>query len=224
MERLGIDRPWFIQNPGALDELRRGLRARYPSLHAEICDGHVVVRGVFTVVHDHVELERYLLELLLADDHPCSAPLVWEIGNRIPRSRDRHVNPTDGTLCLGLPEEIWKIGSEGFELSTYLEGPVRTFLIGNSLFERGEKWPHGEWAHGASGICQFYGEKIGFSDPATVCQLLEMLSKRRIKGHWLCPCGSGRKLRKCHVAQVMQLHRTLPPSAIKYSLQKLRGG
>lgn len=156
----------------------------------------------------------------MADD--LSLPEVWEIGNRIPRMSDRHVNPADGSLCLGVPEELWVVWGQSFDLCKYLNGPVRDFLIGNTLIEQGEAWPHGECAHDVEGICAFYDEKFGTSEPIAIYQLLQYLSRERIKGHWGCPCGSGKKLRDCHFRIVLDLHQNLAAPAIRYSLGKLR--
>jgi hypothetical protein len=202
-----------------LEALQEALLSQFPTLHAFQEDDHVVVRGSIPLISAGREVDRYLINILLADDH--ALPLVWEIGNRIPRIADRHVNTADGTLCLGVPEELWEVWGHDFNLCEYLEGPTRDFLIGNSLVEQGEPWPHGQWAHGSQGICQFYGEKLGTSELTAVYRLLQCLLRERIKGHWDCPCGSGKKLRHCHFQAVVDLHQNIAPQAIRHSLERL---
>lgn len=36
-------------------------------------------------------------------------------------------------------------------------------------------------------------------------RLLEYLTKKEIKSHWLCYCGSGKKLRGCHIDKLKEL-------------------
>ncbi|MFX8778197.1 hypothetical protein ABTM50_20220, partial [Acinetobacter baumannii] len=86
--------------------------------------------------------DRYRIDIVLDDDHPARPPRVWETGGRIPRTPDRHVF-VDGALCLGTPLALWIALQGDFSLSRVLDGPVRNFLIGNSLVEQGEAWPHG---------------------------------------------------------------------------------
>jgi hypothetical protein len=124
----------------------------------------------------------------------------------------------DGTLCLAVVEEMWIKWNGKFDITNFLEGPVRTFLIGNSLVQNGKAWPHGERSHGAAGVCEFYQETVGIGEPEQVLRLLGYLSKDRIKGHWPCPCGSGSKLRNCHRVSILQLHGHIPPRVIKYSI------
>ena len=170
-------------------------------------------------------MDCYRIEVVLASDHPHAPPVVYETGYRIPRVSDRHVNQgvNVGSLCLGVPEEIWGFVSSGLDIGTFLDGPVRSFLVGNSLVERGEPWPSGEWAHGAAGICRFYEQQIGIGDPEGVRRLLEYLERPRIKGHWPCPCGSGAKLRNCHMRPVLELQKRLPQKGVRESLRQFAG-
>lgn len=212
-------RPWFMAAPEALENLQSTLRAHYPLLHMKEEDGKIVVAGVFLVVSEGDVLDRYLIRIELPDAYPHWYPRVWEVGGRIPRINDRHING-DGSLCLGVPDDLWiKLGGD-FELCHFLAKPVRAFLIGNSLVERGEMWPQDERPHGKEGICEFYGELVGFSNPQQIRLLLTYLAKKDdIKGHWLCPCQSGSVLRKCHFSEVLGLRQKIPPHVASESLK-----
>ena len=146
---------------------------------------------------------------------------MQEIGGRIPRGRDCHVNP-DGTLCLAVAEEMWIKCQCRFDLRSFLAGPLRTFLLSNSLVEQGAAWPHGERSHGAVGICEFYQEAVGFGDARQVLDLLRYLCKPRLKGHWPCPCGSEKNMRHCHHETIAQLHARVPTEVFERSLTFLR--
>jgi hypothetical protein len=97
-----------------------------------------------------------------------------------------------------------------------LDIPVRNFLIGNTLVEQGEKWPHGERSHGADGILEHFGELIGTSQPITVAKLLLDLVNEKVRGHWACPCGSGQIIRNCHKDAIETL-RKIPKSELARS-------
>lgn len=190
------------------------LRRRYPGLSLVAED---VIEGVYDVSHDGVWLTSYLLRIEISESYPIVAPRIFEIGGRIPRTLDHHVN-SDGSLCLGVPEELWVALGGEWELGAVLDGPVRSFLIGVTSKLQGGAWPYGERAHGAEGLCQFYASFIGTADPERVIELLKMLARDKLKGHWDCPCGSGLRLRNCHGAAVAELHRKkLPPEMLARS-------
>ena len=125
---------WFKLDSGAFGRLESLLRARYPTLHASIVDGECRIRGTVA----SVETDRYVLDIVLPGKYPHALPSVWEIGCRIPREIDRHVFE-DGSLCLGAPLALWiQLGGD-YSIERVIEGPLRSFLIGNSLVEESER-------------------------------------------------------------------------------------
>lgn len=200
-----MSEPWFKAAPPALDRLERTLRAQYPTLHAVFEGEAYSVRGTYPVTADGKVIDRYELEIALPSDYPASLPLVWETGGRIPREPDRHVFPDTGSLCLGVPLALWIQLKGDFSLPTVLDIPVRNFLIGNALVENGEPWPHGDHSHGVAGVLEFYGDLLGTFEPMAIAQFLLALVRGKVRGHWLCPCGSGDIIRKCHKEAVESL-------------------
>lgn len=211
-----VTQVWFESDPSALQELERMLRSRYPTLHAFIEDGLCVVRGTFPVMDAGQTIDRYDLEIALPADYPASLPRVWETGGRIPREMDRHVFPDPGCLCLGVPVALWIQLKGDFSLQTILDIPVRNYLIGNSLVERGEAWPHGDRSHGVAGVLEFYGDLLGTSNPIAIARFLGAILLGKVRGHWLCLCGSGKIIRNCHKDAVEAL-RQVPPWVIDQS-------
>ena len=100
---------------------------------------------------------------------------------------------------------------------------MRSYLTGVCEKFAGRPWPYGEWAHGAPALVEFYGKAIGTDEPNRVVELVEMLTKDGVKGHWDCPCGSGKEIRRCHIATLRDLHGKLPKDMIGWSLQVLGG-
>lgn len=207
---------WFEKDPAALATLERTLRARYPTLHAFIEKGMCVVHGTLPIEHQGSIADRYTLSIELPEDYPRSLPVVWETANRIPRELDRHVITSTGQLCIGVPIELWIQLCGDFSIEQVLDIPVRNFLIGNSLVERGEPWPHGDHAHGAAGVLEFYADLLGTTDPMLVVKLLLDVLHGKVRGHWPCPCGSGAIIRKCHKNAVDEL-RKVPESVLVQS-------
>lgn len=218
---------WYESDPSALGRLRQTLRDRYPTLHARVQGGFVHVAGTFAVLAEDAYQDRYTIDIRLPADYPRSIPNVWETGGRIERIIDRHVFPDTGALCVGVPVELWLNLKGNFSIENYLEKAVRPYLIGNSLIEEGQPWPFSESAHGSYGLLEFYERFLGTKDAGVVGQFLLNLLKRKVRGHWPCPCGSGNVLRKCHGEQVRALADvpvTILLSSIDHMLNVLKAG
>ena len=63
-----------------------------------------------------------------------------------------------------------------------------------------------------SNLCTefFFSETFGTDDSAKVGKYFEYLAAKRVKGHWGCPCGSGKRLRDCHMRFVQDLRGKMP--------------
>lgn len=201
--------PWFERNPDALREVEATLRARFPTLHAFIEEGRCRIRGTYAVMDGGREIDRYQLEIALPDDYPSSLPRVWETAKRIERDSDRHAF-VDGALCLGTPLSLWIDLRGDFSIERVLDVPVRNFLIGNGLVEEGEKWPHDERSHGAEGLLEHLQELVGTAQPVMAATFLQAIAEGKVTKHSRCPCGSGRKLFKCHRDGFHALRRVPP--------------
>jgi hypothetical protein len=202
--------------------MRRELEGRYPDLRIVIEGATTHCRGSFPVIHQGKVLDRFQLEIVFASDHPRSLPAVFEVGGRIPRTIDSHVFGAGGRACLGVEEDLLlTFGSEP-SFTAFLSGPVHNYYLGQSLVALGKPWPFGERSHGIDGLVETYGGWFGTQDEATVVRYLEYLGRGIIKGHWDCVCGSGKKLRQCHVEDVRASAKRVPQALARSALEKLR--
>jgi len=49
------------------------------------------------------------------------------------------------------------------------------------------------------GVIEYYGESLGINNRQSAVEFMKLLArKNRPKGHEICPCGSGERLRNCH--------------------------
>jgi len=214
---------WHRRNPALFEKEKSEVEAHYPELHFQAVGEVVLVRGTFPIVSDREVLDRYSVEIALARDHPKSLPSVREVGGRIPWTSDRHINRSDGTACVLLPDERWKVWPPGSTFLDFLNGPVHHFFLGQSLVEQGDPWPFGQWGHGAVGVREYYCELLGTQDTQVIRQYLECLAAKKVKGHWSCPCRSGKRLRDCHMATVLNLREKIGRKDATKSLRSLIG-
>jgi len=84
-------------------------------------------------------------------------------------------------------------------LLTVIEKLVIPYLFGFSFRTRHGSMPYGELAHGPKGIRQYIATLYGSRCAADVKEFLRLTSlRRRHANKWPCPCGSGRRLGRCH--------------------------
>jgi len=217
-----MSQAWHRRRPELVKQTREDLRALYPTLHLFIeADGTAVVAGTFPVRDPTGRvLDRYQVSITLPEDYPRSLPIVREVGGRIPWKPEFHVN-ANGTACVLLPDDRWRCFPEGAPFVQFLDGPLHDFFLGQSLVALGEKWPFGQWSHGANGVYEYYQWLLGTDDAATITRYLRVLAKLNFKDHLECPCGSGRKIRRCCRAKVLDLRQKIPPRVARKALETL---
>lgn len=213
-------RPWPKRDPEAFARETAKVRRAYPNLHSFPDDQRVIIRGGFPVKVGATLLDRFQLAVTVPRGYPQVLPVVRETGGRIPCESDRHIE-ADGKACLFLEEETETYFPAGSSLLDFLQGPVNAFFVGQLHFEQFGTWPFGQRSHGPAGVVEFYAEKLGTQDRRAIVAAVDYLRYREIKGHWPCPCGSGKRLRDCHMPKILALRRTIPPEVAERSYARL---
>jgi hypothetical protein len=195
----------------------------YPCLLQRATADGLELRGMFPVLDGDQEVDAFKVRIDLKRCGEFFAPAVFEIGGRIPKDMARHVNTADGSVCVALPEDIWlATRGEPMRLSAFLDGPVRSFFLAQLIFDRDGRWPFGDRGHGSVGVCDFYQELLGTRDLRVAGRYVAMLAEPKWHRQWLCPCGSGEKLRRCHRELLDGLRERVPPKVAVILGQRLR--
>jgi hypothetical protein len=175
----------------------------------------------FTVKYDDkVIKDDYDIEITIPDAYPQFPPTVQETGNRILRQPDNHIND-DGTFCFGAPLAVKHTFAQQRDLLWFVREQVVRFLFNHSYKRDYGIRPDGELSHGANGLLEFYYDLFGTRDNFTVLGFLRILSKEKYDEHDLCPCGSGRKIRKCHYRLVKKVRRLHKAEEFQYELVQI---
>ena len=218
-----MPRSWLKARPELVEDVRKSLDGPFHNLHLFIVDGVAEVRGSFPVVSaDGRVLDRYSVRIRFPDRYPDEMPVVEEVGGRVPRTADRHVFTDSGACCVLLEEARWEAFPVGASFRTFLEGPLQAYFLGQSLVERGEEWPFGEWSHGGLGIAEYYSEVLDTKDLRKIRSFVDLLSLADAKGHHICYCGSGRRLRDCCSEIVATWRARITPATARRSALLLR--
>jgi hypothetical protein len=185
-------------------QLRAEIAPAYPDFAVTMRGGAIHVQGQLRLVEGVREIDRYDVAVIARASYPRRVPEVYETAGRIPRDAEHHMY-SDGSACLFAPGERWRHWPRGCGLRDFLDGPVRSFFIGQALFERTGTWAFGQRSHGAIGVLESYQELVGTRDPATLLRYVEVLSRRKLRPWTMCPCGSGRPMNACHFRKVADL-------------------
>ncbi len=162
-------------------------------------------------IGDHArEMARFIydvfeIEIHLANLDENGWPKVYEVGGRYHQIAkkcnveviDLHINPDDSTCCLSLKYG----GNRNFHIKDFLPELVIPFFYQLSYTEkfgidasRNDLW--GEYSHGEKGRAEYEVEMLN-------------LAKHQPNRNDLCPCGSDKKYKKCHMDQVEAVKRRI---------------
>lgn len=207
-----------------IEQVRRALTFSQPFLEFFEDEDSIFAKGWYVVSDGaHADGPVWKFEVLCAFSrgYPKQEPIVLEIGEAIERIADRHMY-TNGVCCLCVWEE-WLAKSSDTSFQSFCDGPLHNFFLSQVIFEQTGKWPFDERSHGAKGVAEGIASVLGFEVTAAQAnRYASAVGAKELKGHWMCPCGSGDKLRNCHLEQVQSLRAKIgrgPANALQSRLR-----
>jgi len=204
-----------------LAEIQDYLTTYQSELSADVSDDYVVVEGRLLVTSPEGPYDFFEVGIILSAEFPSEEPLVWETGGRIERIAARHIFEKTKHCCLGVWEE-WLLGSPEHSFTAYMRGPVNDYFVSQTWYESHGDWPYGQRSHDRLGIIESYCEILGIpTNEQRARAHLELLSRLELKGHHPCPCGSGRRLRRCHWDRMLKLQARIGRVMAKRMLGRL---
>ena len=201
------------------------LLAKYPGLRLSPSDDEcVTIAGPLAFVAEAPGKERiadeYEIRLSAPAEFPFRIPSVREIGGRIPRSFHKL---DDGSLCLGAPIRVRLVVGESPSILRFVERCVIPYLYGYSYFEKHGILPFGELKHGAEGIREDLALLFGTDREDGIQTFVRLTAMRKRHANKApCPCGSGRRLGRCHHRLVNRLRDVLGRRWFRLMAQVLR--
>lgn len=193
------------------------LAKHFPSLNVKIRD-----KKSFEVVGDiHVNarwqefvVDEWFSIKITATNFPDLTPKCIETSEKV---TNYHVNPQKD-LCLGSPRVLHEEIMAHPDIVFYINKFIIPFFFSFRYHQQYGVSPFGELAHGGDGLFPAYREIFKTSDLA-ICTLLTYGTKLLYRGHHLCPCGSGLRLRKCHGPRLRVLFKDYHPSLLLIDLE-----
>lgn len=148
----------------------------------------------------------YLLEINLESKQDSILPQVKELEGKIKKIAeeldlpivDLHIN-NDDTICLCIYEKEKDYFPNSFSVEVFFEQIVEPYLYWVSYYKKYKNPPWEGYAHFELGYLELFAEnEICLENLKKHISLEKLLDYKNLKGHHLCPCGSGKKLRNCH--------------------------
>lgn len=173
---------------------------KYPFLVANVNQEGYLLTGTIEMnaIYNEIPLyDKYEIEMKIPHNFPLAIPIVKELNGKVPKGLQHFLE--DGSLCLGAPCELYDyLGTHGTILE-FIDDIVISYLYTCSYFIRYRTIPYGERSHGIQGIIEAFMERYAIKSEQELFPLLAYVTGLvKYRGHELCPCGSGQKLRRCH--------------------------
>ena len=184
----------------------------YPGLSLKpITNGLIRLAGTLSFSADAPGLEQiddaFDLDIAVPAGFPRALPIVRETGGRIPE--DFHT-VDDGSLCLGSPTQQQLALIDDRTLPGFVRACIVPYLYGFSYHQKHGRMPFGELDHGMEGIRRDFAALFEVSNEHEAEEMVKLAGmKKRFANKQVCPCGSGRRLGKCHNRRVNQLREEL---------------
>jgi hypothetical protein len=180
------------------------------------------VTGVLPITAD----TGYTVILDLPPNYPVGVPTLWINRKEIPWIPDRHVNQTTGEACLCVKSEYRLHWPHRSDICVFIDRLVRPYFAAQFFYDTYRFWPKdGARSHGKDGIVEAYRElsaPFGDDSMQTIKRLMRLLARKGDpKGHELCPCGRGVRLRKCHFEAFRRLRGNIAAEHAEADLRML---
>lgn len=171
---------------------------------------------------------QYEIEIIVSDKFPRQIPEVHETSGRVPSVMDRHFMSDNSGCCLVMPHLYRQYFKAMMTFEDFINVLVVPFFQNQLYYEINGRFVQG-YKHGEYGIWEHYFELFGEDlQPRTLYKLADAVlmeridGKVRIKGHKLCPCGSGVIQRKCHGKGLISLKQFGSSSKLRDTINWLR--
>ena len=167
-----MNRVWHRRDPTLFEREKIEVEGHYPQFHVVVTGDLVLVRGTFPVIADGVVRDRYSVEIHLAQRSPEIAARRTRSGGTYPTYARAPHQSRWRRLCTSSRRAVACLASGVDATCLSSRNPFTTSFLAQSLVERGDQWPFGQWGHGADGVREYYEELLHTADLQVICRYL----------------------------------------------------
>ena len=199
----------------------------YPELHIwEYGESHTprCIRGTFVMDANHNGvrfLKEYSIKIDLSGEE---SPSVRETGHHIDSNYPHRY--TNGKLCLGTETDIiiTCCHNNKFDLPLWFDEFVIPYFYSYEYYKRMGEYPFGERSHGKYGVLEYYMDTFNLESHNQAQNFLSFVNQHgKYRGHFFCPCGSGKRIRDCHKNEFIKALEPILKERIRIDLDSLKG-
>ena len=182
--------------------IQRGLTIVEENKYSFILKGYVKINAEYRKIQ---LIDNFLVKIIIFKDFPTHIPIVYELEGKIEKDFE-HVNE-DKSLCLAVNTEMKLFLDLSNSLIEWFNKYVVNYFYSVMYYRRYRIYPFGERSHGIKGVVEFYKSYLNLDDVNKIINVLNYVRYRKIKHYEKCPCGSNKKIKKCHINQLEQIAR-----------------
>lgn len=175
------------------------VREKYPAFEISKRENDYIFSGELILNHVFEDVRmtgKFNLEVVVPGDFPLAFPKVKELSNCIDKNYPHRY--TDGQFCLASDLELKMFFSQNTDLCSFIEKYVIPYLYTYRFYEEYGVYPYGERSHGPMGDLEYLKDLFEVDDWGQVLDIMLFVVRSPYRGHSLCPCGSGKRIRNCH--------------------------
>lgn len=169
-------------------------------------DGEYIISGEIILDHIYNDVRMtgtFCLEITMPRDYPLALPIVKETSNIIDKNYPHYY--ADGQLCLASNLELKLFFAHQPELCIFIDKYIIPYLYSYKFYEEYGVYPFGERSHGCIGDLEYLKELFSVDDWTKVFKIMSFILNSSYRGNLLCPCGSGKRLKKCHGNSILKV-------------------
>lgn len=163
-------------------------------------------QGVIEIYHNETNSNviltgKFGVKVVIGDKYPEKIPIVYDVSDSI-KSDYIHRYP-DGELCLESSIRL-QLFCRKHSPKEFIDFFLINYLCSYLYYERYLMYPNGERPHGLWGEYDFLTEYFNLKIDKVI-SILRYILFHGIKRNDLCPCGSGRLVKRCHGKTMIEL-------------------
>jgi len=197
-------------------KILHGLNEFQPLLDVHENGDETVIQGTYQVNETIIDVwyfDNFDVKIIITSKYPLEIPQVFVDGSRLDICEHKYSN---GMLCLETVHILKSFLKKKPSISEFLVKFLTPFFVNFIHYEKHGVYLFGERKHGDAGIIQMYQERFSTKDIYLVLCLLEIITRKKYRGHLLCPCKSGNRIRYCHGKNGMLINMINSPDQELY--------
>ncbi|MFW5803629.1 MAG: hypothetical protein ACOCWG_00190 [bacterium] len=135
------------------------------------------------------------------DGYPKNFPVVYEVGERIPRKVHRHIYTDTGSCCLSTRAKAQiLLQTKITSLYLFIKDVVVPYLQNNSFYEINGKYNTEEYSHNRLGVVEAYRDILQTNNDKNIGRIIlyHARGNKKLRLHDTCYCGSGLSFKQCN--------------------------